>query len=359
MSRLHQTSSLALLLIVSFFGAAFAQTQPSVTVRPASPSAEVRPAADTSSDVVLLIDGRHIEAAMVETLRGGQVMVWLRELEKLGWGAIEADPSGEVRFLGKSVTLVFTKGQGVAKVNSLAVRLPVDTYTKDGKLMVPLSFVAKALGFEYEAAPKTVVTIKPHHPAGMNSIVGRVLYNGKGVEGATVRLVDPDFAVVKNISAKTDAKGDYTLSPVPDGKFMAYVYTGDNPAYFNRASKVLDVGGGKQAQAEPLSLGRILAPLQPKPGSDVSLAKPQIEFKWAECPGAASYSFHIGLVGKLVPDIDAKSQGPSVSIASTRLEPGLSYYAEVTALNASGEFMGGTALPGGKQWTFNAARLVR
>jgi hypothetical protein len=312
--------------------------------------------AESPGDVIVLVDGKLVNAEYVEMQRGSQVMIWLRELEKLGWGAIEIGAGDEVRFKGRGVTLIFTKGQGVAKVNSLAVRLPIDTYSRDGKLMVPLSFVAKALGFEYETAPKTVVTIKTSPPPRVNSISGKVLCLDKGVPGVLVRAADAEFTVVKGVMGKTDTDGSFVLSPLPDGKLMAYVYTGDNPLYFNRASEVVELKGGQEAEVKPIVLGRILAPLHPKPSSKVSLAKPHVEFSWTSCPGAATYNLHIGLVGKLVPDIDAVANKPSVNLDSSKFTVGLSYAVEVTALNAAGEFLGGTAGADGHTWTFTATK---
>jgi hypothetical protein len=306
--------------------------------------------------VVVLVDGKLVDAEHIEVHRGGQVMVWIRELEKLGWGVVDAGSGEEVRFRGSGVTLAFTKGQGVAKVNSLAVKLPIDTYLRDGKLMVPLSFVAKALGFEYESVPKTVVAVKTSASPRTNSITGTVLHDGKGVPGVTVRAAEADFTVVKNVMARTNASGAYELSPLPDGKYMAYVYTGDNPSYFNRASELVELKGGQESRVKSIVLGRILAPVSPKPGSKLSVSKPKLEFAWTPCPGAASYKVHFGLVGKLVPDIDADASKPSLSIESSKFSVGLSYAVEVTALDASGQFLGGTAGSGSNAWTFTAAK---
>lgn len=347
-----------LAVLIVLFGCvatSHAQTSRSVSVRPVAGGVSVR-STDADTDVVVLVDGKNVNADSIEVHRGGQIMVWLRELEKLGWGVVDSGPGDEVRFRGRGVTLAFTKGQGVARVNSLAVKLPIDTYLRDGKLMVPISFVAKALGFEYESAPKTVVAVKTSPSPRTNSIIGTVLYDGKGVPGITVRVTDAEFTVVKNVMARTDASGGFVLSPLPDGRFMAYVYTGDNPTYFNRASEIAELKGGQEAQLKPIVLGRILLPVSPKSGSKLSLSKPRLDFAWTACPGAASYKVHFGPVGKIVPDIDAVAKKPSLSIESSRFSAGLSYAAEVTALDAQGRFLGGTAGDGSSAWTFTAGK---
>jgi hypothetical protein len=105
------------------------------------------------------MDGKVVEVGSLHLQRGQQVMVWIRDLEKLGWGTIETPQPDRISLKAKSVTLTFIKGQGVALVNSLAVRLPIDTYMRAGQFMVPLSFVAKALGYQFDLAVKPVVTI--------------------------------------------------------------------------------------------------------------------------------------------------------------------------------------------------------
>jgi hypothetical protein len=345
-------AALALLCCCS---AALAQTAPSVSVRPAA-GAPVRPAAESPGDVLVVVDGKLVNAENIEVARGGQIMVWLRELEKLGWGAVDASAGEDIRFVGKGVTLSFTRGQGIARVNSLAVRLPIDTYSRDGRLMVPLSFVAKALGFEYEAAPKTVAMVRTSPSPTRNAIMGTVLYDGKPVEGVVVRAADADFTVVKNVMAKTDSAGKFLLSPLPDGRFMAYVYTGDNPRYFNRASELADLNGGQQAEVKPIAIGRVLAGEKPKSGSKVSLAKTRVEFAWTACPGAASYAVNIAASDEAGAAYYGVSNKPSVSVASSKLTAGLRYVIRVSALNAAGESLGATADVGGEAWVFEAVK---
>jgi len=150
-SRMTATSviaSIALLIVCS-------------TAALAQGTATVRPAAPASTSVVLIVDGKVVEAESIELQRGPQVMVWLRDLEKLGWGKTEPGDNGQVLFKGQGITLTFTKNEGVALVNSLAVKLPIDTYVIDTKLMVPLSFVAKALGYQYDYSYKSVPRSTP------------------------------------------------------------------------------------------------------------------------------------------------------------------------------------------------------
>lgn len=344
---LSTTSSLlCIALLIAAPNCAFTQGTASAT-------APVRTEKDDSDAVLVIVDGKLVNAEAVEIRRATQVMVWLRDLERLGWGTIETGTGDEIRFRGKSATLQFQKNGGVARVNSLAVRLPIDTFLRGGKLMVPLSFVAKALGFEYETSTRTVASIRTAQPR-TNSISGRVIYNGRGEPGILIRAVDASYTALKNVTAVSDGEGRFTLSPLPDGRFMAYVHTSDNPGYFLRASEPVDLNGGQNFEVKPITLARVIVPDTPKPGNKVSLSKPQIDFAWSECPGAAEYRLRITSSGKTVVDVTVRK--PAASVASSRLNTAEDYSAQVTALNQAGELLGGTATSGGRPWTFSTVK---
>jgi hypothetical protein len=329
-----------------------AQYRPSVTVKPADESA---------SAVLLMIDGKIIDVDSLQVQRGQQVMIWIRDLEKLGWGTVESIDSDRVLFKSKSVTLTFVRNKGVAMVNSLAVRLPIDTYTRNGKFFVPLSFVAKALGYRYDFALRLVASVDTTTPAdaekNRNTLRGKVTYGGVGVAGVVVRVVDRNFVVVGGASAKTDETGQYVISGLPDGEYMVYVYTGDNPAFFNRASKLVKVSGGETHSVDPISLGRIVTPLTPTIGDErVSLKNDSIIFKWKPIDKAVKYKIIIlePSSGKQI--YSTESTKPEVCVTASKFRPGTAYEAQVTALDANGEFLGGTAGLGGKPWRFTTAR---
>jgi len=329
-----------------------AQDRPSVTVRPAD---------DSASDVLLVVDGKIIEVDSLQVQRGQQVMIWIRDLEKLGWGTVESTDPDRVSFKSKSVTLTFVKNHGVAMVNSLAVRLPIDTYTRNGKFMVPLSFVAKALGYQYDFALRPVASVSTTAQTDVektrNTLQGKVTYGGVGVSGIVVRVVDKNFVVIDGALAKTDANGQYVISDLPDGEYMVYVYTGDNPAFFNRASKLVRVAGGETRSVDPIPLGRIVTPLTPAIGAEhVSLSNDSIVFAWKPIDKAAKYKLVIRESGSDKQVYSTESTKPEVHVSTKKFRPGTSYEAQVTALDTNGEFLGGTAGAGGKPWKFTTAR---
>ena len=331
----------------------------SSTVLLAQGSATVRPATATSTRVLLLVDGKVVEAESIEMQRGPQVMVWLRDLENLGWGKILSGENGQVSFKGQGITLTFTKNEGVALVNSLAVKLPIDTYMIDMRLMVPLSFVAKALGYQYECSYRNVAEIStsPVKPAAktLNCIEGTVTYNGKGAAGIVVRAANRDGYLVENAITKTDSSGGYTLRNLPDGQVMAYAYCADNLGYGNAASELISLSGGQTVRAKPFSVARVLDPLKPKPGGKVPPGKGSAEFAWSPCAEAASYKLVVA-TPEGSPVFEATCRKPSFAIPTSKLAAGATYRVTVTALSASGDYLAGTAGAGGTPWTFSVSK---
>lgn len=322
-----------------------------------SATVDIRPVTGTPPATLVLIDGKLVEIEMMEMApRGQQIMVWLRELEKLGWGTVLIGDSPEKTvFRTKGVSLTFIKGQSIALVNSLAVQLPIDTYLKDGRLMVPLSFVAKSLGYGYDFAMMPVAsvsTIPPAPPEKTNSINGTVLYNGKGAAGVKVSLVDPEYNTVKGFQATSNENGTYSFQNVPDGRYMAYVWVGLNPDYFNRVSEEVAVADGKAVPLQPINLGRIIRPIRPAQGETAVPANGKVVLEWTPCHGAVSYSVVITRFGTQDKVASAESPKSKVEIPAKSLTIGTEYAADIEARDSDGRLLGGTVGVGGKTWTF-------
>lgn len=340
--------ALGLATILGFGAAGYAETPATV---------EIRPLDQNLSSALILIDGKLAEIGNIETAgRGQQVMVWLRELEKLGWGTVQSGPTPDKSvFKTKTVALTFSKGQSVALVNSLAVQLPIETYLKDGKLMVPLSFVAKSLGYSFDLANRpvaTIITSPPTDSAKKNGIRGQILYNGKAVAGIKVSLVDPDYNTVKGFQSITDTEGNYAFDSVPDGKYLAYVWVGHNPNYFNRVSEEIGLSDGKIARLAPINLGKIVQPIRPKADQTVP-ASNKIVFEWTPCEGAAIYNLSVTKLGSQEKIISLETAKSKAEVVTKKLLPGTIYVADIEARDPDGRFLGGTVGSGGKMWTFS------
>lgn len=323
-------------------------------------TATVRPVGQATSALVI-VDGKLVEVESAELQRGRQVMIALRDLEKLGWGTVSSTTPDKFNFKANGVTLTFTKGKDAAMINSLAVVLPIDTYVRDGKLMVPLSFVAKSLNYQYDMAEKPVATISTTPPKPteltLNTLQGTVLYDGVGVDGITVRAVNPDYVVVKNGTTRTDVNGEYKFTDLPDGTYRAYVYIGDNPVYFNGASDPVDAKGGGVFQLQPVSLVRVIRPIKPKASAQVALpAKGSLDFAWTACEGTQSYTLIIKKKDSDKALAETAVEKPEAKVPASLFTKGSSYEVEVRAANVLGEPIGLTSGPGGKAWEFSVKK---
>jgi len=330
----------------------------------AKPDSQVIAPGDIVSDVILVVDGKVMNAGAIELIRGQQVMIWLRDLEKLGWGSISAEAGGQMSLAGKNVKLTFKKNQDTAMVNSLAVKLPISTYMRDGKFMVPLSFVSKSLGHEYDCSYRPVAfvvtdTVPQNNPTAAqpkisvgNTLQGIVLFSNKPVSGVKVRAVDKDLMEIEGARATTDAEGKFTISNLPDGEYAAYVYTGDNPDFFNRATEVAALSGNQVFKLKPLALGRILSGVTPASGETATAVNGEIECSWAALDGIAEYRVSVKSLDGTEVAPQVRTKDSKAAIRADKLAAGTKYILEVTAYDPNGEFAGGTPGAGGKPWTF-------
>jgi hypothetical protein len=106
------------------------------------------------------------------------------------------------------------------------------------------------------------------------------------------------------------------------------------------------------AHLKPIELGKILAPKRPEPGNRARPVDGWIALEWAKCEGAASYEVTISKKGTEEPLVTITSKEPKARVASDKLKPGTAYEVQVSALDAKGNFLGGTVGAGGSPWYF-------
>ncbi len=369
-SHLMRAACFVGLLCVLAVSTVVAQDSATVTITPVVPTARPRPRPkpkppvapprirevhSTMPGAVLVVDGKVIDPSSVEVVRGQHVMMALREMEQLGWGAVEAS-GNSVSLRSKNIVLTFTKGSDRALLNSLVGPLPVKTYMKNTRLMVPLSFVAKALGFEFSSELKVVINLKSRvEPAvltGPNALHGRVMFDGDGIQGVKVRAVGKDQKPVKGAVAITDQDGMYSIKGLANGDYSAFVMVEDNPDYFTRSTDAAGVSDGETAEMKPMYLGMILRPTKPRAGSTVSTSGTLIDFAWTACTRANYYKFVVRKLDTGEAVIQLRSNDPGLKVSTSSFDQDTKYEAEVTAYNSSGEFLGGTQGSGGETWTF-------
>ncbi|MDO8586123.1 MAG: stalk domain-containing protein [Armatimonadota bacterium] len=354
---------------------------------------------DFAHSPVVLVDGRLVTLATVSA-RDGQTLVWIRDLEKLGWGRVEPRRDGSMVLRSGAIAIRFTNGSARTMINKLAVDAPAPPKIVAGKFMVPLQFVCNSLGYSFGLTARPVANIttasvarpaaqptpsqqtvyrppryQPHQskPAnryrpdatilqsqrpqgGNNRITGRVTFAGAPTGGVRLRLINPKGALMPaDKSASTDNEGRYSFAGLPDGEYRVYAYVGDNPDYFNRASNVISLSNGSEGKPADVALGRVLHPLNPPVGGKVTPVDGKAEFTCSTCQSAAKYSFSIVESSSKTNMTSAASTEPLINMDISSLQPGREYEWRVTAVDDKGEFVGGNPGAGMPAWTFSLA----
>jgi hypothetical protein len=153
---------------------------------------------------------------------------------------------------------------------------------------------------------EVVTGVEKVKPApGTGNVQGKVLYNGKPVEGIEVKLCEKfnrffGGCTGKTFTAKTDADGDYVVANVPPAAYeglMARVYDTDDYIFATTgigglSSPTYEVAADKTLFVRPTNLFKSdLKVLNPKAGSKVSAGG--LELKWQEYPEAAYYKLSL------------------------------------------------------------------
>ena len=320
----------------------------------------------------------------IEITPDDHVMVWIRDLERLGWGSISNTSNGETLFSNPKVTLAFNKNSDSAKFNSLSVKLPVKTYLKDGKMMVPISFVAKTMGYEYSAEERVIVFIKqpdvpeennsrndapaiptnpkptetpkandptpvpkvpPANKSDSNWFQGTVVHNDKKISGVKLALTDSNNKFVK--TAVSDTNGIFAFYNLPNGNYNVVINNVDNPLYKTDKIGGLSVSGGVAKKLDkPIQLmGAMKLKTIPKLDS-----KKNYNLTWNNIPGASQYKITLSSPNAkaLKPNFTTKNE--NLSIPVDKLSKGQNYNLKAVAINSKGAIIGES---NGKEWAIS------
>jgi len=154
------------------------------------------------------------------------------------------------------------------------------------------------------AAPETgVEKVKP--APGTGNVQGKVMYNGKPVEGIEATLCEKfnrfgGGCSGKTYTAKSDADGEYVITNVPPMTYEGLtVRVFDTDSYIFATTGLVGLSSAKYEVAtdktlfvRPSNLFKSdLKVLNPKAGSKVSAAG--LELKWQEYPDAAYYKLSL------------------------------------------------------------------
>lgn len=201
---------------------------------------------------------------------------------------------------------------------------------------------------ESGSAPATTTGVEKVKPApGTGNVQGKVLYNGKPVEGIEVKLCETFSRFMggcggKTYTARTDAGGEYVITNVEPKTYeglMARVFETDSYVFATTGigglnSAKYDVTADKTMFVAPTNLFKSdLKVTNPKAGSKTSAQG--LELKWEPYPDAAYYKFSLypSETGVISPYINSRTDSPSASIDKP-IQKG-TYRLEVEAYNSS------------------------
>lgn len=328
---------------------------------------------------LVVINNKIEKIENIDISTSNHIMVWVRDLEKIGWGTVSMDKDGSTIFSNSKVTLTFTKNSESAKLNSLSVKLPVKPYLKDGKLMVPMSFVAKSLDYNYVAEDRPVVIIKydekipakpatnvkkteptaaPAEPvksekkpdnnsaniskASENWFQGVVVYNGIKLSNVKIILKNSKDVAIK--STTTNSDGVFAFYGIGNDTYKIVINNSDNPKYRTQSRTNIII---KDAVAKKLDKPiYLLAAVNIKTiGLDKKVNA--YNLKWDEVSGAASYKLTVVSNNKKAKQLVLVSKTNSVSVPQDKLSKGQTYTLNLSALSKSGHVIGES---NGKAW---------
>jgi len=308
----------------------------------------------------VLLNGKEVELQQPVMRWGDVLLIWVRDAERVGLGTLEPGTAGGVTLSKGRTEVAFEKGSDRARVNGTLQAMPAAAMIVDGRLMVPVEFVCRAMGVSLRVGRVAVLT-PPGRGASqwrrLGTIAGRVSYGGAPAAGGRVRLVRAsNNTFVPGAAAVTASDGRTLFAQVPNGDYRAFAYVGDNPEFFNRRSAVVRMTMPARVQAEEIRLGRILQPLQPLPGARPKARGGQVRLAWSACPGAAAYRVTITRASGGAAVYSKTVTEASCQVPAERLEAGERVIWRVTATDAAGEYLGGSPGAGGTPWAFTLTR---
>jgi hypothetical protein len=187
-------------------------------------------------------------------------------------------------------------------------------------------------------------------PRALGLIRGRVTYNGAGVAAVHVRLVRADGSFVPGAGATTDEEGQYQFRNVASGAYRVYAYTGDNPLYFNRCSRLTRTRR-HAASVGDLELAMVIESQEPRLGATLA-GDSDVTFRWTECRGATGYDLTVSDEASGDEVFSVHVTAPFARAPAARFTSGHEYRWQVRATGTGGAFLGGSPGAGGEPWGF-------
>lgn len=345
-----------------------------------------------SFSAILMINGEKAEFSKIDVKENDVVFVSLRDLEQLGLGTINQAPDGGIEFNTTKLSLLFFKDSDSVRMNSLSLKLPMSTYLDEGKLMVPLSFIIKSLGAEYDQEHDLIIDIKnlqmnkktnvqvptlskPESNAPVNTTTvsetpseapekitteyqnpeidgnwfqGTVIAYGKKLNLIDIDLYDSNNKLVQ--TTKTH-DGVFGFKGLNDGTYYLKVDHAKNPSFktfITAKFKVKDMEGNKIKK--PLVIYRAIKSEKGCVPNEVNGQK-CFMFTWTPVPNVANYKVVVSSSNKNAKVAKYDKKVEKINIPISDISKGVTYGVSVIATDKNGNKIGESTDNG---WTFTA-----
>lgn len=147
----------------------------------------------------IVVDGSHLSSDVPALVSGNHVLVPLRGVfEQFGALVTFDEASGVAIATLGSTTVRITVGSDRARVNGRPATMDVAAREFAGRVMIPLRFVAQALGVavDYDAASNTVVIVSGRRPGNFAAYAGGPVYTNVARLAPTVQSVRPESGTI-------------------------------------------------------------------------------------------------------------------------------------------------------------------
>jgi len=337
-----------------------------------------------ANNTTVLVNDKKVNFESIDISENNIIFVSLRDLEKINWGTILPAENNGVLFRTSKMDLVFYKNSDSVKVNSLSLKLPLKTYVKNNKFMVPLSFVAKTLNADFTHSTQTVIEIKGFEPKeepvktvtkttvetpkettteevnnntsentnttgktvvkeyekpdlNMNWFQGTVIAYSKKLNGIDIDLYSSDN---KHIKTTTSKDGYFAFYNLKDGTYYIIIDNKRNPSFKTFKTKNFDIKGETANKiTKPLEIiraSKITTPIQ-----KVTVDKNDYySVAWSAVPKVKTYKIAVTSTNAkaLSPRYTAKTE--KINIPLKDLSKGQTYSIKMTAYDENGKVIG-------------------
>lgn len=156
-------------------------------------------AASPDSVPLIVVDGTRLPSDVPALVSGDHVLVPLRGVfEQFGATVAFDESTGVATAMLGSTTVQVAVGSDQARINGRPATMDVAARELAGRVMIPLRFVAQALGVsvDYDAGSNTVVIVSGLRPGSFAAYAGGPVYTNVARVGPSIESVRPESGTI-------------------------------------------------------------------------------------------------------------------------------------------------------------------